>query len=86
MKFMSALVLSLVAATNVAVASPYHPHPSSAGIAHPHHYHYGRPDTTKEERQHRRTQTHHYGNPNSRNPHQEGYQQQLGNTTNGPRY
>ncbi len=40
----------------------------------------------KAERQERRRNTRAFGNPNSRNPSQEGYQQQLGSTTNGPRY
>lgn len=85
MKFVSICILAFISVTNIAIAFPYQPHPSSAGISH-HHNGYRPHRTTREERQYRRTQTHHYGNPNSRNPHQEGYQQQLGNTTNGPRY
>ncbi|MFC7663459.1 hypothetical protein ACFQWF_13075 [Methylorubrum suomiense] len=42
--------------------------------------------TTKMERRMRRENTMRYGNPNARNPERPGYQQQLGNTTNGPRY
>ncbi|GEO97749.1 hypothetical protein [Methylobacterium haplocladii] len=50
------------------------------------HHHYGHGRTTKAERMHRRANTMRHGNPNSRNPERPGYQQQLGNTTNGPRY
>ena len=42
--------------------------------------------TTKMERRMRRENTMRYGNPNARNPERPGYQQQLGNTTNGPRH
>ena len=34
----------------------------------------------------RRLNTMRHGNPNARNPSRPGYQQQLGNTTGGPRY
>lgn len=51
-----------------------------------HHSHTGHHGTTKHERMMRRHNTHHHGNPNARNPERPGYQQQLGNTTNGPRY
>ena len=47
------------------------------------HRHHG---TTRAERRARRWNTHRHGNPNARNPERPGYQQQLGNTTNGPRY
>ncbi|GJE53979.1 MULTISPECIES: hypothetical protein [Methylobacterium] len=53
---------------------------------HHHHSHMGHHGTTKHERMMRRHNTHHHGNPNARNPERPGYQQQLGNTTNGPRY
>ena len=73
-----------------AVARPYTPHHTSAGVAHHRHGpvgHVGRAHgITKAERVQRRENTHRYGNPNARNPEREGYQQQLGNTTNGPRY
>jgi hypothetical protein len=55
-------------------------------VLHRGHHHYGRGRTTKHERMMRRHNTHHHGNPNARNPERPGYQQQLGNTTNGPRY
>lgn len=42
--------------------------------------------TTTHERQMRRTNTMRHGNPNARNPERPGYKQQLGGTTNGPRY
>lgn len=51
-----------------------------------HHGRYGSGSTTKAERMMRRRNTMQYGNPNARNPERPGYQQQLGNTTNGPRY
>ncbi|UMY18883.1 hypothetical protein MMB17_06145 [Methylobacterium organophilum] len=51
---------------------------------HRHGWHHHR--TTKAERMARRRNTHLHGNPNARNPERPGYQQQLGNTTNGPRY
>ncbi len=47
------------------------------------HHHHG---TTKAYRRARRYNTMRHGNPNARNPERPGYQQQLGNTTNGPRY
>ncbi|WP_232630372.1 hypothetical protein [Methylobacterium sp. Leaf118] len=42
--------------------------------------------TSRYERRARRYNTLRHGNPNARNPERPGYQQQLGNTTNGPRY
>ena len=42
--------------------------------------------STRAERRARRYNTKRYGNPNARNPERSGYQQQLGNTTGGPRY
>lgn len=50
------------------------------------HHHYRHGGTTKAERMMRRQNTLIHGNPNARNPERPGYQQQLGNTTNGPRY
>lgn len=46
----------------------------------------GHHHSTKAERHRRRMNTYHHGNPNARNPEAPGYQQQLGNTTGGPRY
>lgn len=90
-------VALLAAAPIIAMARPYTPHHTSAATAHGHHrayhgnhrHHHGLTQhhgAGKAERMHRRENTHHFGNPNARNPSQEGYQQQLGNTTNGPRY
>jgi hypothetical protein len=90
MKYVAVAVVALVAASVPAsvMARPYVPHHTSAGMAHRHngvsHHHHHR--GMKADRMQRRANTHHFGNPNSRNPSQEGYQQQLGNTTNGPRY
>lgn len=70
-----------------ALAKPYTPHPTSAGMRHAQNgYQPQRHRSTKAERVNRRKNTVRYGNPNARNPSQEGYQQQLGTTTNGPRY
>ncbi|AMB47509.1 MULTISPECIES: hypothetical protein [Methylobacteriaceae] len=52
----------------------------------PHRSVLGHHHSTKAERHRRRMNTHHHGNPNARNPERPGYQQQLGNTTGGPRY
>ncbi|KQQ18042.1 hypothetical protein ASF53_06660 [Methylobacterium sp. Leaf123] len=46
----------------------------------------GHHHSTKAQRHHRRINTHNHGNPNAHNPSRPGYQQQLGNTTGGPRY
>ncbi|MBA9066985.1 hypothetical protein FHR71_000715 [Methylobacterium sp. RAS18] len=59
------------------VGSHYHRHHRSV-LGHRH--------STKAERRARRMNTHRHGNPNARNPERSGYQQQLGNTTGGPRY
>lgn len=64
----------------------HHSHPER------HHHHdvhrsvLGHHHSTKAERMARRRNTHYHGNPNAHNPEREGYQQQLGNTTGGPRY
>jgi hypothetical protein len=87
--FAAISTIAIVASAGAATARPHTPHHTSAGVAHRHHghgYHHHHHGTSKAERMHRRANTHHYGNPNARNPSQEGYQQQLGNTTNGPRY
>lgn len=42
--------------------------------------------STRAQRRMRRMNTLRHGNPNARNPSRPGYQQQLGNTTGGPRY
>jgi len=65
----------LMAADTVTSVRSHHDH---------HHAMHGR--TTKAERMARRRNTHIHGNPNARNPERPGYMQQLGNTTNGPRY
>lgn len=80
----------LVAASPIAAAArPYTPHPTNAGIAHKYNglsaYKQKR-KVSKGEPSYRRESTRNFGNPNSRNPSRAGYQQQLGNTTNGPRY
>ncbi|SDM45653.1 hypothetical protein SAMN05216360_102146 [Methylobacterium phyllostachyos] len=46
-----------------------------------HRHGYGR-----HERRMRRHNTRRHGNPNAKNPALQGHQQNLGNTTNGPRY
>ena len=46
----------------------------------------GHHHSTKAQRHRRRMNTYRHGNPNARNPERPGYQQQLGNTTGGPRY
>ena len=55
-----------------------------------HHRHYRSTlrhrHSTRAERRARRLNTHRHGNQNARNPSRPGYQQQLGNTTGGPRY
>ncbi len=86
---------SLGLAANSASAAPAIPQPgilAGAGTVehvmhrghHHHHVRHGR--TTRHERMMRRGNTARHGNPNARNPERPGYQQQLGNTTNGPRY
>ena len=42
--------------------------------------------TTRHYRRMKHMNTTRHGNPNARNPSRGGRQQQLGNTTNGPRY
>ena len=77
----------ITAAPLAALAKPYTPHHTSAGMRHSQNgYHAPRHRSTKAERQQRRQNTKRYGDPNARNPSQEGYQQQLGSTTNGTRY
>ncbi|UIY42698.1 hypothetical protein [Methylobacterium radiotolerans] len=51
-----------------------------------HHHRMHRHYSTRHERRMRRMNTMRHGNPNARNPSRPGYQQQLGNTTGGPRY
>lgn len=51
-----------------------------------HHHRMHRHHSTRHERRMRRLNTMRHGNPNARNPSRPGYQQQLGNTTGGPRY
>ncbi|BCM84411.1 hypothetical protein [Methylobacterium indicum] len=49
-----------------------------------HYHHMKRHD--RHMRRHMRRHHMRSGNPNARNPSRPGYQQQLGNTTGGPRY
>ncbi len=58
----------------------------SRSYRHHHRSVLGHRHSTKAERRARRMNTHRHGNPNARNPERSGYQQQLGNTTGGPRY
>ncbi len=51
-----------------------------------HHHRMHRHHSTRHERRMRRLNTMRHGNPNARNPSRPGSQQQLGNTTGGPRY
>ncbi|WCS25885.1 hypothetical protein LOK46_03340 [Methylobacterium sp. NMS14P] len=51
-----------------------------------HHHRMHRHHTTRHERRMRRMNTMRHGNPNAKNPALRGYQQNLGGTTNGPRY
>nr|WP_318784670.1 hypothetical protein [Methylobacterium sp. FF17] len=87
--FAAGAAILLVSAPVAALARPYTPHPTNAGIAHKHNgasaYKHSR-RISKGERVYRRENTHNFGNPNARNPSRAGYQQQLGSTTNGPRY
>ncbi len=51
------------------------------------HYHYHRMKRhDRHMRRHMRRNHMRAGDPNARNPSRPGYQQQLGNTTGGPRY
>ena len=51
-----------------------------------HHHRMHRHHTTRHHRRMRRMNTMRHGNPNAKNPALRGYQQNLGGTTNGPRY
>ncbi|MCJ2049318.1 hypothetical protein [Methylobacterium sp. J-070] len=53
---------------------------------HHRHHRMHRHHSTRHERRMRRMNTMRHGDPNARNPSRPGYQQQLGNTTGGPRY
>jgi hypothetical protein len=55
-------------------------------VAMHHHHRMYRHHSTRHERRMRRMNTMRHGNPNARNPALRGYQQNLGNTTGGPRY
>ncbi|MCJ2137923.1 hypothetical protein MKK69_28405 [Methylobacterium sp. J-026] len=82
----------IMAATATAQAAPAVPQTGLAGhdmvktIAMHHHHRMHRHHSTRHERRMRRLNTMRHGNPNARNPSRPGYQQQLGNTTGGPRY
>ncbi|MGH1591200.1 hypothetical protein ACRBEV_26030 [Methylobacterium phyllosphaerae] len=87
----------LLAGTGIAQATPATPQPGltasdmvETASMHRHHrmHHHRmhRHHSTRHERRMRRMNTMRHGNPNARNPSRPGYQQQLGNTTGGPRY
>jgi hypothetical protein len=82
----------LMAGTAAAQAAPAMSQPGLAGhdmietvVMHRHHRMH-RHHTTRHERRMRRLNTMRHGNPNAKNPALRGYQQNLGGTTNGPRY
>ncbi|MEL6063738.1 MULTISPECIES: hypothetical protein [unclassified Methylobacterium] len=80
----------LVAGASAAQAAPAMPQTGLAGglvetVAMHHHHRMHRHHSTRHERRMRRLNTMRHGNPNARNPSRPGYQQQLGNTTGGPR-
>ena len=50
------------------------------------HYRMHRHHSARHHRRMRRMNTMRHGDPNARNPSRPGYQQQLGNTTGGPRH
>ena len=82
----------LMAGTAAAQAAPAMSQPGLAGhdmiesvVMHRHHRMH-RHHTTRRERRMRRLNTMRHGNPNAKNPALRGYQQNLGGTTNGPRY
>ncbi|MCJ2055561.1 hypothetical protein MKL09_03225 [Methylobacterium sp. J-048] len=80
----------LVAGTATVQAAPAAPQPGLVGhdmvesvvMHHRMHRHH----STRHERRARRLNTMRHGNPNAKNPALRGYQQNLGGTTNGPRY
>ncbi|MCJ2139702.1 hypothetical protein [Methylobacterium sp. E-066] len=81
----------LVAGTASVQAAPAMLQPGLAGhdmvesvVMHHHRMH--RHHSTRHERRARRLNTMRHGNPNAKNPALRGYQQNLGGTTNGPRY
>ena len=91
------LIGGLMAAATTAHAAPLMPQPRLAGhdmvesvVMHRHyrmhHHRMHRHHTTRHERRMRRLNTMRHGNPNAKNPALRGYQQNLGGTTNGPRY
>lgn len=99
MSFRSLLTASLVlgglvAGTAAVQAAPAMPQSGLAGhdmidtVAMHHHRHHRmhHHHTTRHQRRMRRMNTMRHGNPNAKNPALRGYQQNLGGTTNGPRY
>jgi hypothetical protein len=84
----------LLAGTAAVQATPAMPQPGLAPadmvdtVAMHHHRHHRmhRHHSTRHERRMRRMNTMRHGNPNAKNPALRGYQQNLGNTTGGPRY
>lgn len=97
MSFRTLLTVGLLAGGLVAGASAVQatPAPPQAGLAdgglvetvamHRHHRMH-RHHSTRHMRRMRRLNTMRHGHPNARNPSRPGHQQQLGNTTGGPRY
>lgn len=87
------LLGALIAGPAAVQAAPAMPQPSLAGsglvdtvaMHHRHHRMHGH-NMTRHHRRMRRMNTMRHGNPNAKNPALRGYQQNLGNTTNGPRY
>ncbi|MCJ2123255.1 hypothetical protein [Methylobacterium sp. J-077] len=83
----------LVAGTAAVQAAPAMPQSGLAGhdmvetvAMHHHHHRMHRHHSTRHERRMRRMNTMRHGSPNAKNPALRGHQQNLGNTTGGPRY
>jgi hypothetical protein len=87
------LAVGVLAGTASAQAAPAMPQSGLAGggllenvAMHHRHHRMHRHHTTRHQRRMRRMNTMRHGSPNAKNPAMRGYQQNLGNTTNGPRY
>ncbi|AWV18885.1 MULTISPECIES: hypothetical protein [Methylobacterium] len=82
----------LLAGTVASQAAPAMAQPGLAGsdmvetVAMHRHYRMHRHHSARHHRRMRRMNTMRHGDPNARNPSRPGYQQQLGNTTGGPRH
>ena len=83
----------VLAGTSSVQAAPAMPQPGLAEggmvehvVMHHRHHRMHRHHTTRHQRRMRRMNTMRHGNPNAKNPAMRGYQQNLGGTTNGPRY